>query len=66
METNDDGSDYVVGILFVSFLIISVVMLVNILIALLTNTYNKVEVKKSLSLHPPPTHLFQLEMKQSV
>lgn len=57
METNDDGSDYVVGILFVSFLIISVVMLVNILIALLTNTYNKVEVK---NLCPciclPPTY----------
>ncbi|XP_027047038.1 short transient receptor potential channel 5-like [Pocillopora damicornis] len=48
METNDDGSDYVVGILFVSFLIISVVMLVNILIALLTNTYNKVETNADL------------------
>lgn len=45
MEINDDGFDYVVGILFVFFLIILVVMLVNILIVLFINIYNKVEVK---------------------
>lgn len=44
MESRDSVSTAVVGVLYVLFLILSVIMLVNMLVALLTNTYNKVEV----------------------
>ena len=44
MESQDELSTAVVGVLYVMFLILSVIMLVNMLVALLTNTYNKVEV----------------------
>ena len=44
MESRDSVSTAVVGVLYVMFLILSVIMLVNMLVALLTNTYNKVEV----------------------
>ena len=44
MESRDNLSTAVVGVLYVMFLILSVIMLVNMLVALLTNTYNKVEV----------------------
>ena len=44
MESHDKLSTAVVGVLYVLFLILSVIMLVNMLVALLTNTYNKVEV----------------------
>jgi len=43
MESRDSVSTAVVGVLYVMFLILSVIMLVNMLVALLTNTYNKVE-----------------------
>lgn len=43
MESRDNLSTTVVGVLYVMFLILSVIMLVNMLVALLTNTYNKVE-----------------------
>lgn len=45
MESHDELSTAVVGVLYVMFLILSVIMLVNMLVALLTNTYNKVEVR---------------------
>ena len=44
MESRDNLSTAVVGVLYVMFLVLSVIMLVNMLVALLTNTYNKVEV----------------------
>ena len=44
MESHDTWSTTVVGILYVMFLVLSVIMLINMLVALLTNTYNKVEV----------------------
>ena len=44
LESHDIRSNTVVGILFVMFLVLSVIMLINMLVALLTNTYNKVEV----------------------
>ncbi|CAH3147513.1 unnamed protein product, partial [Porites lobata] len=44
LESHDIWSNTVVGILFVMFLVLSVVMLINMLVALLTNTYNKVEI----------------------
>ncbi|XP_078359537.1 short transient receptor potential channel 5-like [Oculina patagonica] len=43
MESHDQLTAVVVGVLYVMFLILSVIMLVNMLVALLTNTYNKVE-----------------------
>ncbi|KAJ7391691.1 hypothetical protein OS493_017388 [Desmophyllum pertusum] len=43
MESREKLSTAVVGVLYVIFLILSVIMLVNMLVALLTNTYNKVE-----------------------
>lgn len=43
MESRDNLSTAVVSVLYVLFLILSVIMLVNMLVALLTNTYNKVE-----------------------
>lgn len=43
MESQEQLSSTVVGVLYVIFLIISVIMLVNMLVALLTNTYDKVE-----------------------
>ena len=48
MESRDSLSTAVVGVLYVLFLILSVIMLVNMLVALLTNTYNKVEVSNYL------------------
>ena len=48
MESQEQLSSTVVGVLYVLFLIISVIMLVNMLVALLTNTYDKVEVSKEL------------------
>ena len=48
MESHDKLSTAVVGVLYVMFLILSVIMLVNMLVALLTNTYNKVEVRKHI------------------
>lgn len=48
MESRDNLSTAVVGVLYVMFLILSVIMLVNMLVALLTNTYNKVEVSNLL------------------
>ena len=44
LESHDIWSNTVVGILFVMFLVLSVIMLINMLVALLTNAYNKVEV----------------------
>ena len=44
LESHDIWSNTVVGILFVMFLVLSVIMLINMLVALLNNTYNKVEV----------------------
>ena len=44
MKSHESLSTAVVGVLYVMFLILSVIMLVNMLVALLTNTYNKVEV----------------------
>ena len=44
LESHDIRSNTVVGILFVMFLVLSVIMLINMLVALFTNTYNKVEV----------------------
>lgn len=55
MESRDNLSTAVVGVLYVLFLILSVIMLVNMLVALLTNTYNKVEVSNYLSLLLYPT-----------
>ena len=49
MESQEQLSSTVVGVLYVLFLIISVIMLVNMLVALLTNTYDKVEVSKELT-----------------
>lgn len=46
MESRDSLSTAVIGVLYVMFLILSVIMLANMLVALLTNTYNKVEVSK--------------------
>lgn len=43
MESHGELSSAVVGVLYVLFLILSVIMLVNMLVALLTNTYQKVE-----------------------
>ena len=56
MESRDNLSTTVVGVLYVMFLILSVIMLVNMLVALLTNTYNKVEVSNYLPsfLYPIP------------
>ena len=48
MESQEQLSSTVVAILYVIFLIFSVIMLVNMLVALLTNTYDKVEVSKKL------------------
>ena len=48
MESQEQLSNTVVGVLYVIFLIISVIMLVNMLVALLTNTYDKVEVSKEM------------------
>ena len=48
MESQEQLSSTVVGVLYVSFLIISVIMLVNMLVALLTNTYYKVKVSEEL------------------
>lgn len=45
IESHDELSAAVVGVLYVLFLILSVIMLINMLVALLTNTYNKVEVR---------------------
>ena len=44
MESHDTWSSTIVDVLYVMFLILSVIMLINMLVALLTNTYNKVEV----------------------
>ena len=44
MESHDTWSSIIVDVLYVMFLILSVIMLINMLVALLTNTYNKVEV----------------------
>ena len=44
LESHDTWSDTVVGILYVMFLVLTVIMLINMLVALLNNTYNKVEV----------------------
>lgn len=56
MESRDNLSTAVASVLFVLFLILSVIMLVNMLVALLTNTYNKVEVSSYLHrlLYPTP------------
>lgn len=56
MESRDNLSTAVVSVLYVLFLILSVIMLVNMLVALLTNTYNKVEVSSYLHrlLYPTP------------
>ncbi|XP_068725075.1 short transient receptor potential channel 5-like [Montipora capricornis] len=43
MESQQQLSNTVVSVLYVIFLILSVIMLVNMLVALLTNTYDKVE-----------------------
>ncbi|KAJ7391690.1 hypothetical protein OS493_017387 [Desmophyllum pertusum] len=48
MESHDKLSTAVVGVLYVMFLILSVIMLVNMLVALLTNTYNKVETNADI------------------
>ena len=48
MESQEQLSNTVVSVLYVIFLILSVIMLVNMLVALLTNTYDKVEVNKEL------------------
>ena len=45
LESQDKLSTTVVSVLYVMFLVISVIMLVNMLVALLNNTYNKVEVR---------------------
>lgn len=44
MKSHGELSSAVVGVLYVLFLILSVIMLINMLVALLTNTYQKVEV----------------------
>nr|XP_058970450.1 short transient receptor potential channel 4-like isoform X1 [Pocillopora verrucosa] len=43
MKSHGELSSAVVGVLYVLFLILSVIMLINMLVALLTNTYQKVE-----------------------
>ncbi|CAH3147511.1 unnamed protein product, partial [Porites lobata] len=43
LESHDTWSDTVVGILYVMFLVLTVIMLINMLVALLNNTYSKVE-----------------------
>ena len=48
MESQEQLSNTVVAVLYVIFLILSVIMLVNMLVALLTNTYDKVKVSKEL------------------
>lgn len=48
MESQEQLSSTVVGVLYVVFLIISVIMLVNMLVALLTNTYDKVETNANV------------------
>jgi hypothetical protein len=45
LQSSDETSDILARILYCIFLIISVVMLMNMMIALLSNTYQKVEVK---------------------
>ena len=43
-ESHEGLSSAVVGVLYVMFLVLSVIMLINMLVALLTNTYDKVKV----------------------
>ena len=48
LESQEQLSSTVAAILYMVFLIFSVIMLVNMLVALLTKTYDKVEVSKKL------------------
>ena len=45
MTSVDPPSDILAQIFFVAFLILGVVLLINMLIALLSNTYQKTEVR---------------------
>ena len=45
LESHTTLTSEIVAVLYLIFLILSVIMLVNILVALLTNTYEKYRVK---------------------
>ena len=49
MESYSGVTTSVVGVLYCIFLVLSVIMLVNMLVALLTNTYDNVTVRYKLS-----------------
>ena len=46
LESHTDLTSEILGILYLIFLILSVIMLVNILVALLTNTYERYRVRE--------------------
>jgi hypothetical protein len=62
LQSSDVASDFLANLLFGIFLILGAVMLMNMMIALLSNTYQKVEVKRlkiPIRLH----HEFQKKNK---
>ena len=51
MPSVDFPSDTIVQILYAAFLVFAVVLLLNMLIALLCNTYQRIEVSDDVSLY---------------
>ena len=48
LQSHTDLTSEIVGVLYLIFMILSVIMLVNILVALLTNTYEKYRVNENV------------------
>lgn len=44
LQSHTEWTSEIIGVLYLIFMILSVIMLVNILVALLTNTYEKYRV----------------------
>ena len=49
LQSYDTFSTYVVSVLYYLFLILSVIMLINMLVALLTKTYDNATVRHSIA-----------------
>jgi len=52
LQSSDGTSNVLAQLLYGTFLVMAVVMLMNMMIALLSNTYQQVEVSKSLYTRP--------------
>jgi hypothetical protein len=62
LQSSDVASDLLANLLFGIFLILGVVMLMNMMIALLSNTYQQIEVKR-LKIPIRLRHEFQKKNK---